>query len=108
MSFGQNRKCDYVLLMRWGSGGGVGGERVGIRSGARRIEVERMIKECGGSVSRGMLNGGEEQAVNPFGSMMFYTSIHDIALVLRPHPVDSLHVRPTYPGHSVDSSAVHH
>ena len=80
--FGQYKKCDFVLLMKKGGGSGgrsggsgVEGEKVvGVGSATRWVDVERIIKDCGGCVSRGMLNGGGEKAVNPFGSTMIYAT----------------------------------
>ena len=87
--FGRYRRAECVVVVGGGKkgvggggGGGVGemgvgkggGGVVGVSGGARWTEVERVIRECGGEVSRGMLNGGGERGSNPFGSTMLYAT----------------------------------
>ena len=84
--FGQYQRAECVVVMGaaggkrgvvgGGAGGGVeeGGSVVGVGGGARWVEVERVIRELGGEVSRGMLNGGGERGSNPFGSTMLYAT----------------------------------
>jgi hypothetical protein len=64
--FGQYRKNEWKLMV------GKGGEGVGCD--VRWGEMEKRVKEGGGEVSRGMLNGGGEKGMNPFGSTMFYAT----------------------------------
>ena len=89
--FGQYRKCDWRLdLRRRGAVEGDGGQVVEVGSTARWTEVEKAIKECGGSVSRGMLNGGGEKSVNPFSPTMFYATRGVLFEVLKSGYVQSL------------------
>ena len=91
--FGQYRKCDWQLMIskeegkeggRKGAKGKSGEEEekmVGVLSVARWSEVEKAIKECGGSVSRGMLNGGGEKGVNPFvATTPSHTSTQELSI----------------------------